>query len=105
MQNIIQRKKLVVVVVVVFLECKHSYPFGLKTIPEDLQDGRGVDVEITFLPTNTSKIYLHVEQLLRTPTECWQKTSDFPKGKKFPMYLPVWLTGSWCSGKVSDLSL
>ena len=23
----------------------------------------------------------------RTPTECWQKTSDFPKGKKHPTYL------------------
>ena len=23
----------------------------------------------------------------RTRTECWQKTSDFPKGKKLPMYL------------------
>ena len=23
----------------------------------------------------------------RTPTECWQKTSDFPKGKKLPTYL------------------
>ena len=23
----------------------------------------------------------------RTPTECWQKTSDLPKGKKLPMYL------------------
>ena len=23
----------------------------------------------------------------RTPTESWQKTSDFPKGKKIPMYL------------------
>ena len=23
----------------------------------------------------------------RTPTERWQKTSDFPKGKKLPMYL------------------
>ena len=23
----------------------------------------------------------------RTPTECWQKTSDFPKGKKPPTYL------------------
>ena len=22
----------------------------------------------------------------RTPTECWQKTSDFPKGKKLPTY-------------------
>ena len=23
----------------------------------------------------------------RTPTECWQKTSDFPKSKKLPTYL------------------
>ena len=23
----------------------------------------------------------------RTPTECWQKTSDLPKGKELPMYL------------------
>ena len=23
----------------------------------------------------------------RTPTECWEKTSDLPKGKKLPMYL------------------
>ena len=23
----------------------------------------------------------------RTPTGCWQKTSDFPKGKKLPTYL------------------
>ena len=23
----------------------------------------------------------------RTPTECWQKNSDFPKGKKLPIYL------------------
>ena len=22
-----------------------------------------------------------------TPTECWQKISDFPKSKKFPTYL------------------
>ena len=28
----------------------------------------------------------------RTPTECWQKTSDFPKG-------------SWCSSRVSGLCL
>ena len=34
----------------------------------------------------------------RTPTECWQKTSDFPKGKKLPTYLAMWLTGSWCFG-------
>ena len=23
----------------------------------------------------------------KTPTECWQETSDFPKGKKLPTYL------------------
>ena len=44
-------------------------------------------MEITFLSTNTSEIHLHVEQLLQTPTEHWQKTSDLPKGKKLPMYL------------------
>ena len=43
-------------------------------------------MQITFLPTNTSKIYLHVEQLLQD-TECWQKTSAFPKGMKIPTYL------------------
>ena len=40
----------------------------------------------------------------RRPTEQWQKTSDFPKGKKIPTYQAVWLTGSWCSGLVSGLS-
>ena len=33
----------------------------------------------------------------RTPTEHWQKTSDFPKA--------VWLTGSLCSSQASGLSL
>ena len=33
----------------------------------------------------------------RTPTERWQKTSDFPKAE--------WLTGSWCPGRVSGLCL
>ena len=45
------------------------------------------DVEINFLPQNTSKIRIHVENSYRTPTERWQKTSDFPKGKKLPTYL------------------
>ena len=44
-------------------------------------------MEITFLPTNTSKIHLRVEQLLQNTSECWKKTSNFPKGKKLPMYL------------------
>ena len=54
----------------------------------------------------------------RTPTEYWQKTSDFPKGKKLPTYLgrakekrknrdkrigtgPASLGGSCEGGKVS----
>ena len=54
----------------------------------------------------------------RTSTECWQKTSDFPKGKKIPTYLgrakekrknrdkklgmgPTSLGGSCEGGKVS----
>ena len=53
----------------------------------------------------------------RTPTERWQKTSDFPKGKKLPTYLgrakgkrknrdkigkgPAPLGGSCEGGKVS----
>ena len=44
-------------------------------------------MEITFFPINTSKLHLHVEQLLLKPTERWQKTSDLPKGKKLPTYL------------------
>ena len=40
-----------------------------------------------------------------TPTERWQKTTDFPIGKTLPTYLAVWLTGSWCSSWVSGLSL
>ena len=43
-------------------------------------------MEFTFFPTNTSEIYLHVEHSYRTPTERWQKTSEFPKGKKLPMH-------------------
>ena len=44
-------------------------------------------MEITFLPTNTSKIHLTWNNSYRTPTECWQKTSDLPKGKKLLTYL------------------
>ena len=44
-------------------------------------------MEIILLPTNASEIRLHGEQLLQTPTERWQKTSDLPKGKKLPAYL------------------
>ena len=32
-------------------------------------------------------IYMWNNNSHRTPTECWQKTSDFPKGKKLPTYL------------------
>ena len=44
-------------------------------------------MEITFLPTNTSKYIYMWKNSYRTPTERWQKTSDLPKGKKFPTYL------------------
>ena len=44
-------------------------------------------MEITFCPTNTSEIQLHVEQPYKTPTEHCQKTSDLPKGKKLPTYM------------------
>ena len=54
----------------------------------------------------------------RTPTECWQKRSDLPKGKKLPTYLgrtkekrnnrdkrigtgPAQVGGSCAGGKVS----
>ena len=35
---------------------------------------------------NQKYIYMW-DNSYRTPTERWQKTSDFPKGKKLPMYL------------------
>ena len=31
--------------------------------------------------------YIYMWNNYRTLTECWKKTSDFPKGKKIPMYL------------------
>ena len=41
--------------------------------------------------TSSPKIhqrYIHMwNNSYRTPTECWQKTSDLPKGKKLPTYL------------------
>ena len=46
-----------------------------------------LDVEITFLSTNTSEIHLHVEQLLQNTY--WMLAEDLrlPKGKKLPRYL------------------
>ena len=53
----------------------------------DLQDGGGVRCGDHLPPhkyiRNTSKW----NNSYRTPTEHWQKTSDFPKGKKLPTYL------------------
>ena len=44
-------------------------------------------MEITFLP-QIHKKYIYIwNNSYRTPTERWQKTSDFPKGKKRPTYL------------------
>ena len=50
----------------------------------DLQDGGGVR-HGDHLPPH-KYIYMW-NNSYRTPTECWQKTSDFPKGKKLSMYL------------------
>ena len=44
-------------------------------------------MEITFLPTIHQKYIYMWNNSYRTPTERWQKTSDFPKGKKLPTYL------------------
>ena len=62
-------------------------------------------MEITILPKIHQKYVYMWNNSYRTPTECWQKTSDFQKGKKIPICLAVWLTGSWCSNRVSVLSL
>ena len=44
-------------------------------------------MEITFLPQIHQKYIYMWNSSNRTPTERWQKTSDFPKGKKLPTYL------------------
>ena len=41
-------------------------------------------MEITFLSTNISKIYLQVEHSYRKPSEHWKKTPDFQKDKQIP---------------------
>ena len=41
-------------------------------------------MKITFLPTNTSKIYLQEEHSYRKPSEHWKKTPDFKKDKLIP---------------------
>ena len=40
----------------------------------------------SFLQIHQKYIYMW-NNSYRTPTECWQKTSDLPKGKKLPTYL------------------
>ena len=48
------------------------------------------DIEITFLPTNTSKIHLHMEQLLQNT--CWTLAEDLrlPKRQETPPHTWVW---------------
>lgn len=41
-------------------------------------------MKITFLPKNTSKIYLQVEHSYRKPSEHWKKTPSFEKDKLIP---------------------
>ena len=39
-------------------------------------------------PSQIHQKYIYVwNNSYRTPTECWKKTSHFPKGKELPMYL------------------
>ena len=44
-------------------------------------------MEITFLPTNHQNYIYMGNNSYRKLIECWQKTSDFPKVRKLPMYL------------------
>ena len=44
-------------------------------------------MEITFLLQIHQKYIYMWNNSYRTHTECWQKTSEFPKGKKIPMDL------------------
>ena len=50
-------------------------------------------MEITSAPQMHQKYIYMWNNSCRTPTECWQKTSDFPKGKRFPKgkELPMYL--------------
>ena len=85
----------------------------------DLQDGRGVRRGDHLPPHKIHQKYIYMwNNSYRTPIEHWQKTSDFPKGKKLPTYLgsakgkrknrdkrigtrPASLGGSCEGGKVS----
>ena len=72
----------------------------------DLQDGRGVRHGDHLPPRKIHQKYIYMwNNTYRTPTESWQETSDFQKGKKLPTYLAMCLTGSCCSGRVSGLCL
>ena len=42
------------------------------------------DVEITFLPTNTSEIHLHVEQLLQHTSRILAEDLRLPKRQETP---------------------
>ena len=86
---------------------------------EDLQDEGGVRRGHHLPPHKYIKKYFYMwNSSYRTPTESWQKTSDFPKDKKLPIYLgrakgkrkkgdkrirtgPAPLGGSCHGGKVS----
>ena len=53
-----------------------------------VQDGRGVRCGNHPSSPQIHQKYIYMwSNSYRTPTESWQKTSDFPKGKKLPTYL------------------
>ena len=58
-----------------------------KSRGEDLQDGWGVRPGDHLPPHKYIKYIYMWNNSYRTATERWQKTSDFPKGKKLLMYL------------------
>ena len=54
----------------------------------DLQDGGGVKTWRSPSSPQIHQKYIYMwNNSYRTPTERWQKTSDFAKGKKLPTYL------------------
>ena len=65
-----------------------SLTCGIKNMTHrDLQDGRGVRRGDHLPPHKYQKCIYMWNNSYRTPTEHWQNTSDFPNGKKLPMFL------------------
>ena len=66
---------------------KRKLTLSRNVLGGDLRDGRGVKRRSPSSPQIHQKYVYLWSSSYRTPTERWQKTSDFPKGKKIPMHL------------------